>query len=179
MPESLPFTSESALSRRFLQSFAISRAQAVLLDAPRIASLCLCAALVACGSADVPRPPLTAHAWSEFKEVDSPPPVPHPERIEEPPTESAVWVDGYWVSRGGIWIWRDGGWVNPPAGARIALWKVVYDRSGRIMYAPSTWRDAQGKAMDAPVFLDARHQKRRERRERRRQQRLRQRELMR
>ncbi|MCA9626948.1 MAG: hypothetical protein KC766_04760 [Myxococcales bacterium] len=150
--------------------------------AARFASLCLAVATLGCSS-ELPRPALTAHAWSEFKEVESPPPVPRPEQISEAPEESAVWVDGSWVSRGGIWIWREGGWVIPPAGSRLAVWKIVYERSGRILYAPSTWRDARGQVMEAPAFLDEKHQKRRQRRakrrERRREKRLRQRELMR
>ncbi|MCB9591055.1 MAG: hypothetical protein H6718_36965 [Polyangiaceae bacterium] len=147
----------------------------------QIATAWLIAATAGCAS-EVPRPAHTAHAWSDFQEVNSPPPVPRPEEVGEAPTDEAVWVDGYWVSRGGIWTWRDGGWVHAPAGSRLAEWKIVYDRRGRMLYAPSSWRDVHGQVMDPPAFLDEKHQKRQQRRAKRRakrrEKRLRQRELM-
>lgn len=113
------------------------------------------AAIVACGTT-LRRPPVGPHAPTEFVEVASKPPPPRAEDMTAPPEPRAVWIDGEWSWTGTRWTWRRGGWVLPPAGATFAPWEATIDATGRVLFAPGTWHDARGVAIEAPVVLGAR-----------------------
>ena len=61
-----------------------------------------------------------------------------------------VWADGGWEWSGERFRWAPGAWVAPPAGAKRARWVIVRrEVDGQLFFAPSSWRDASGKPIDA------------------------------
>jgi hypothetical protein len=108
--------------------------------------------LAGCG-VSVPTPPLTAHQTASFIEVPYPPPAALAETIPPPPNDEAVWVDGAWTFRGNSYVWERGGWVLVPTGASYAIWRFVFTRDARLMFAPGTWYDAQGRELESPEAL--------------------------
>ncbi len=64
------------------------------------------------------------------------------------PHNGDVWVDGQWNWEGNKWRWDVGGWVTPPRGATFQPWMVTRRRDGQVVFAPATWRDAEGRAID-------------------------------
>jgi hypothetical protein len=104
--------------------------------------------LFACSSS-LPTPPVAQHPASAFVEVPYPPPAALAEtRVKQPKQTEVVWIDGDWTFRGSAFAWQRGGWVVAPKGARYARSRVVYERDGRVRFAPATWYDASGEALD-------------------------------
>lgn len=87
------------------------------------------------------------------------PHTPRPPPVEiVPPRPAAagdvVWADGGWEWSNERYRWDPGGWVIAPSGAKRARWVVVRrEVDGQLFFAPSTWRDASGKAIDTPKPL--------------------------
>jgi hypothetical protein len=73
--------------------------------------------------------------------------------VPESPKSGAVWIDGYWAWRGKYYVWERGGWVEPPKAAHVAVWDARYTKTGVLLYAPTTWRDAKGNPLEPPPFL--------------------------
>jgi hypothetical protein len=109
-------------------------------------------ALAAC-SARLPHPIYSQQPTSALVEVAFAPPPARPELIPARPRDDAVWIDGEWAWRGRRWAWRAGRWVEPPAGATFSPWTTVRRDDGVLFFAPGTWRDAKGDAIDAPKAL--------------------------
>jgi hypothetical protein len=66
------------------------------------------------------------------------------------PNDEAVWVDGEWAFQGKVYVWQRGGWTIAPVGARHAPWRFVFARDARLLLAPGTWYDAQGRRIEPP-----------------------------
>ncbi len=81
----------------------------------------------------------------ELVEVPYPPPVARVETIPVPPDATSVWIDGAWDWIGDRWSWAPGSWTKPMRGAHFVAWKTSRDRSGRLLFAKSGWRDDAGK----------------------------------
>jgi hypothetical protein len=65
-----------------------------------------------------------------------------------------VWADGSWDWNGERFRWVPGAWVAPPAGAKRARWVLVRRNvDGQLFFAPSSWRDASDRPMEAPTPL--------------------------
>jgi hypothetical protein len=85
--------------------------------------------------------------------------TPRPPPVEILPGRPAaagdlVWADGGWEWNGERYRWDAGAWVVVPAGVKRARWVVVRrEIDGQLFFAPSTWRDGSGKAVDAPKPL--------------------------
>ena len=84
-----------------------------------------------------------------------PPPVEivplHPSNVS---TASLVWADGSWEWGGERFRWSPGAWVVPPAGAKRARWVIVRRKEdGQLFFAPSSWRDAEGRPIEPPTPL--------------------------
>ena len=72
--------------------------------------------------------------------ASTPPP---PVRVEVrgyAPGPGFVWIDGYWVSRGGSYSWAPGRWDRPPRGR--STWATGHweNRHGRYYYRDGHWR---------------------------------------
>jgi hypothetical protein len=117
-----------------------------------VRSFVLALALTACSSS-LPHPTYERQPQSALVEVAFPPPPARPEIIPDPPRDDAVWIDGEWAWRGRRWAWRSGRWVVPPAGCAFSPWTMVRRDDGVLFFAPGTWRDAKGDAVDAPKPL--------------------------
>jgi hypothetical protein len=89
---------------------------------------------------ETPRPPLGTHDGEIPSEVPFPPPVPRVEELEDPPSPTAVWVDGHWVWDGGGYAWTDGSWIEPPPGAVYAPPTLVRRRNGELVYYGGVWK---------------------------------------
>lgn len=68
--------------------------------------------------------------------VDAPPPPPRPVYVQ--PRAGFLWVDGYWVSRGGRWAWRDGYWVRSRPGHGYVQGRWI-KASGRWHWVEPRW----------------------------------------
>jgi hypothetical protein len=111
--------------------------------------------LAGCSGA-LPRPPATQVEASDYVPVPFAPRVPPVEFIPPSPSKNAVWVDGSWEWSGRRYGWRYGSWVIPPANARHARWVVVRrEEDGQLFFAPSDWKDASGKHIEARSFVTA------------------------
>ncbi len=110
----------------------------------------------ACGP-KLPHPPFVAQPTSALAEVEIPPPPAHIEMVpplpDAPAAKGAVWLDGEWTWRGRKWSWKPGRWVVPPPGAAFSPWTTVRGTTGVVYFAPGTWRDARGVAVDEPAPL--------------------------
>jgi hypothetical protein len=113
------------------------------------------AGLAAACSGALPRPPFAAQPPTALVEVTVAPP---PGRVEDVPTRpkrGAVWIDGEWTWRRHKWSWHTGYWADPPPGAKLSPWVFEVGVDGRLWYAQSAWRDANGAAVPAPAVLAA------------------------
>lgn len=120
--------------------------------APVVLSLALLVPL-ACGVPSLPRPPLGPHLPDDFSSVAIPPPSPRPQAVPAR-SAAAVWVDGEWVAAGdNAWSWQPGGWVQPPPGARLALWSLEWLPDGRLRYAPSVFHLPDGSTLSLASLL--------------------------
>lgn len=112
------------------------------------------ALVVGCGAGALPRPlraQVRAEDYVPVPFAPRPPPVeivpPRP-----PGPQALVWADGGWEWDGERFRWLPGAWVAPPADAKRVLWVLVRrPDDGQLFFAPSSWRDASGKAIDPPV----------------------------
>lgn len=104
----------------------------------------------------VPHPPQGAHGNDEFTVIAVRPPPPRVQDVGPRPDTRAVWVDGEWAPLGGRWSWRRGGWVVPPQGATFAPWETRIEADGGLRYAPGTWHDGRGKAIEPPALIGRR-----------------------
>ncbi len=109
----------------------------------------------ACGGS-LPEPaPINQHRRA-YQLVPYPPPAAFVELVPEAPNDEAVWVDGHWSWQGKRYYWKRGGWVNPPAAARYARWRLRFERDGTILFAAAGWYDASGNALpELPAVRDA------------------------
>jgi hypothetical protein len=120
----------------------------------RARALCtVCAAVIlsvplGCGPS-LARPSMTPAPVSAFVEVPYPPPAAHAEVIPPRPHSSDVWIDGQWSWDSKTWRWEPGRWVVPPAGAKFQPWMITRS-DARVLFAPATWRDADGREVAAP-----------------------------
>lgn len=123
----------------------------------RGAWLALAALLAACGPKTVPRPPhvqVVAEDYVAVPFLPQPPPVELVPAQPAAPGGSPVWADGGWQWNGERFRWDPGAWVVVPEGAKRARWVVVRRAiDGQLFFAPSSWRDASGKAIDPPKPL--------------------------
>jgi hypothetical protein len=110
------------------------------------------AAGTAC-TGSLPRPLFVSHPTAALVKVPFPPPPARVEYVPEQPRDDAVWIDGEWAWEGRLWAWTYGRWVVPPAGARYSPWTTVRDRQATLYFASGTWRDAGGRAINAPKPL--------------------------
>lgn len=111
-------------------------------------------AVMGCGIS-VQEPPRTQHRAADFEEVPYPPPAALAELVPPAPNDDAVWVDGEWEFRGSFYGWRRGGWVLAPRGARYAPWRIVFQRDGRLLFAPGAWYDEHGRRIEPPPVIVA------------------------
>jgi len=118
-------------------------------------SYSLLACALACGACatSVPEPLPARQPRAQYLPVPYPPPAAFAEVIPKAPNADAVWIDGHWAWRGGTFIWERGGWVDPPAGARFAHWRIRYSQDGTLMFAEEVWYDANLKPMASPKKL--------------------------
>ncbi len=120
--------------------------------ATRAISYCACIGIVTACKFSLPEPPLVRHPRSAFEEVPYPPPAALPEVVPDRPKGcECVWVEGSWRFRNKSFAWRKGGWFIPPEGVQYARAEVFFASDGRVMYAPGTWYDAEGLAVDRNV----------------------------
>jgi hypothetical protein len=101
----------------------------------------------------LPHPPYARHPTSALVEVPFPPPPARPEEVPPPPRDDAVWVDGEWTLRGRRWAWVPGRWVTVPPGSAFSPWTTVRRDDGVLFFAPGTWRDEAGEAIEPPAPL--------------------------
>jgi hypothetical protein len=117
------------------------------------AAAAIAALAVGCGGGSVPTP---KHVQVRAEDYVAVPYSPRPPPVEilpaRPSTPSGlVWADGGWDWDGERFRWLPGGWVAPPVGAVRARWVIIRrTEDGQLFFAPSTWRDASGKTIDAP-----------------------------
>ncbi len=100
--------------------------------------------LASCGST-LPEPAAIRQHPSTYQLVPYPPPAAFVELVPPAPNDEAVWVDGHWSWQGKRYYWKRGGWVNPPGGARYALWRLRFEPDGTIRFAEAGWYDASGR----------------------------------
>jgi hypothetical protein len=81
------------------------------------------------------------------------PPPGRVEAVPKRPPGADAWVDGEWILQHGRWYWLLGRWVKTPENATYSPWVVVRASDGTPFYAPSVWRDAQGRALPSPAAL--------------------------
>lgn len=118
--------------------------------------MAIAALAVACGGGTVPAPIAVQVRAEDYVPVPFSPRSPPVEVVPlRPSTPSGlVWADGGWEWDGERFRWGPGSWVAPPAGAVRARWVIVRRTvDGQLFFAPSGWRDASGKAIDAPKPL--------------------------
>ena len=112
----------------------MTSARAALL---RFAVFSTSAVAFSCGAPTVPEP--TSASNDELQEeprsvdVTHPPPAALPEIVPDPPSKTAVWLDGQWAWQGRTWLWRRGGWVEP-GNLRLVPSRIVYDRVGTLSF---------------------------------------------
>lgn len=119
----------------------------------RAAALVVLLAQASC-SGSLPRPRRVQVSADDYVAVPYPPRAPPVEVVPPRPSGDAVWVDGSWRWSGRRYLWKRGAWVEAPEGARYARWVVVRRKGdGQLFFAPSSWRDAAGRALPDPPPL--------------------------
>ena len=117
------------------------------------AAVALLAAHTACSAPRLPHPPYVKHPTSALEEVPYPAPPPLVENVPELPAKGALWVDGEWRYSAGQWRWNRGSWVAPVAGIAFSPPVEVRSQDGTLYFAPGTWRNDLGEAVDDPEPL--------------------------
>ncbi len=110
-------------------------------------------ALVACGSARLPRPTYVQQPSEALLEANYPPPPGKSEVVPASPRSDAVWIDGEWLWQGSRYAWKTGRWVVAPASASYSPWTSVRGPRGTFYIAKGTWRDGKGVALADPPAL--------------------------
>lgn len=110
-------------------------------------------ALAACGAPRLPHPRYVQHPTSALTQVPYPPPPPLVENIPDVRTQGAVWVDGEWRYARKQWRWHNGYWTLPIPSIAFSPAVEVRGADGTLWYAPGTWRDEKGEAIDDPEAL--------------------------
>jgi hypothetical protein len=105
----------------------------------------------------LPTPRYVAQTSDALGEVGYPPPPARVEIVPPRPRPDAVWIDGEWMWQGRRWAWRPGRWVVPPPNAAFSPWTATRDANGTLYYAPGTWRDESGKAIESPPAIATAH----------------------
>src|SRR5215471_11175795 len=105
--------------------------------------------IAACGSG-IPRPPGAPQPTNALVEVDYPPPPARVEMLPKQPSGDAVWINGEWLWLGRRWSWRPGMWVVSPRNAAYARRVLVRRGDGKLLFAPGSWRDSEGREVAAP-----------------------------
>jgi hypothetical protein len=126
-----------------------------------IALLALGCALVsqasACAGGTVPVPSFVQVRAEDYVPIPFTPQPPPVEIVPVRPSSvpvSVVWADGGWLWSGERFRWDPGAWVAPPPGAQRARWVIVRRKvDGQLFFAASSWRDANGVPIPAPVPL--------------------------
>jgi hypothetical protein len=104
----------------------------------------------------VPRPDHVQIKAEDYVAVPFEPRTPPVEILPAKPEHAGhvVWADGGWEWAEDRYRWQAGAWVAPPAGAKRARWVIVRrPEDGQLFFAPSSWRDASGRVIDAPEPL--------------------------
>ncbi len=110
-------------------------------------------ALVACGSARLPRPTYAQQPTEALQQADYPPPPARSEVVPTSPRNDSVWIDGEWLWQGDRYAWKTGRWVVPPASAGFAPWTSVRGTMGTFYIAEGKWRDGNGvEVVDPPAL---------------------------
>lgn len=109
--------------------------------------------LVACAGPRLPHPPYVSHPTSALEMISHPAPPALVESVPDKPATNAVWVDGEWRLSARQWRWTHGVWVAPPADLAFSPPVEVRSADGTLYFAPGTWRNAQGEAVDEPEPL--------------------------
>lgn len=107
----------------------------------------------ACSAPRLPHPTYVSHPTSALDEVPHPAPPPLVEKVPPSPSKQAVWIDGEWRYSAGQWRWQHGSWVVPDAGLAFSPPVEVRSADGTLYFAPGTWRNAQGEAVEDPEIL--------------------------
>ena len=94
-----------------------------------------------------------SHPTSALDVVPYPAPPALAENIPDRPRKNAVWVDGEWRFSAREWRWNRGAWIVPPAGLAFSPPVEVRGADGTLWFAPGTWRNAAGEAVDDPEPL--------------------------
>ena len=115
----------------------------------RLAGLVAAVVAIGCGSS-FPPPPLVPQTDDAFSEVPYPPPPAQIEFVPDVPDGAVAWVDGAWTWEGTQWRWKRGGWFNVPPGTRYSPWQAKRTPDGRLLFAPSVWRGANGAPLEPP-----------------------------
>lgn len=100
----------------------------------------------------VPYPPRPATVEIVPPRPENDPKKPAAQQFDE---SALVWADGTWEWQNERFQWDPGAWVVLPRGpsgpATRTRWALVRRKEdGQLFFAPSRWRDASGKDMEAP-----------------------------
>lgn len=117
------------------------------------AFLLACSLSFGCTGPRLPHPPYVSHPTSALEEVPYPAPPPLVENVPDKPTEKAIWVDGEWRYSARMWRWNRGSWVIPVSGHAFSPPVEVRGADGTLYFAPGTWRNGLGEAVEDPEPL--------------------------
>lgn len=109
--------------------------------------------VAACGDSARPEPAFVTQPADAFVPVPYPPPPARVEYAPPSPRQGAVWIGGEWDFRFRRWVWTYGRWVVAPQRARYAAWRLRREANGDLSFAVGSWRDSQGRQVDAPAPL--------------------------
>lgn len=101
-----------------------------------LAALAIAGSPCACVATASPPPP-------RGMVVSGPPPPPMHEVRTAPPSDTAVWLDGYWHWTGARYSWIPGHWENAPPGSTWYGPRYVTS-DGTTTYEPGSWRRGAG-----------------------------------
>ncbi len=83
-----------------------------------------------------------------------PPPAALPEIVPEAPSETARWLDGYWIFRGDNWVWIRGGWIEVPPGVFLVPSRFWIEEGGVLAFCERRWVDDQGRTVKEPEIVE-------------------------
>lgn len=96
----------------------------------------------------VPYPPRPATVEVVPPKPENDPKKPVAQQFDE---SALVWADGSWEWQNERFQWEPGAWVAVTRGTTRTRWALVRRKEdGQLFFAPSRWRDAEGKDMEAP-----------------------------
>lgn len=85
--------------------------------------------------------------------VTHPPPAALPEVVSEAPSESALWLDGYWRWEGDEWVWVRGGWVREEPDLLLVRARFWYGEKGVLKFSDRAWINSTGELREQPEVL--------------------------